>query len=84
MVPPDSTRVSRARAYSGIPLANFNFRVRGSHPLRRPFPWASTNIHCAVMWLLQPRPRNLERFGLVRVRSPLLAEYQLISFPTGT
>ena len=33
---------------------------------------------------LQPRPRNLERFGLVRFRSPLLTESLLISFPTGT
>ena len=37
-----------------------------------------------VMWVLQPRPRNLGRFGLFRVRSPLLAESQLISFPPGT
>ena len=36
------------------------------------------------MQALQPRSRNLERFGLVRVRSPLLTESRLISFPTGT
>jgi hypothetical protein len=31
-----------------------------------------------------PQPRSEDRFGLVRVRSPLLTESQLISFPTGT
>jgi hypothetical protein len=36
------------------------------------------------MQALQPRSRNLERFGLVRLRSPLLTESLLISFPTGT
>ena len=37
-----------------------------------------------LMWVLQPRPRNLGRFGLFPVRSPLLGESQLISFPAGT
>ena len=41
-------------------------------------------FHNAVVRALQPRSRNLERFGLFRVRSPLLAESLLISFPAGT
>ena len=59
-------------------------RVRGCHPLRRAFPCPSAALafspnstghpHAA----LQPRPR---RFGLIRVRSPLLAESLLISSP---
>jgi hypothetical protein len=44
--------------------------VRGYHPLWRDFPDASD---C-----------NSQVTGLVRVRSPLLAESQLMSFPPGT
>ena len=36
------------------------------------------------MWVLQPRLSFLKRFGLFRVRSPLLTESLLISFPAGT
>ena len=43
-------------------------RIRGYHPLWRTFPDTSPYF----------RP------GLVRVRSPLLTESQLMSFPTGT
>ena len=48
--------------------------------------WSSR--HCSGM-ALQPRMCNAGRlthirFGLVRVRSPLLAESRLISFPKGT
>ena len=49
-------------------LKVFILRIRGCHPLRRTFPDASPCF----------RP------GLVRVRSPLLAESQLMSFPPGT
>ena len=44
--------------------------VRGYHPLRPDFPDGSGLICCAT--------------GLVRVRSPLLAESRLMSFPPGT
>ena len=44
MVPPDSPRVSRVRGYSGIPLADSSFRVRGYHPVSRSFPTASTSL----------------------------------------
>jgi len=37
-----------------------------------------------LMWVLQPQVKNLTWFGLFRVRSPLLTESQLISFPSGT
>jgi hypothetical protein len=50
---------------------------------RRPFqivPLISANR----IQVLQPRPRNLVRFGLIRFRSPLLTESRLISFPPGT
>ena len=45
-------------------------RVRGYHPLRPDFPFRSTLFLIAT--------------GLVRVRSPLLAESRLMSFPAGT
>ena len=52
-----------------VPQADF--RVRGYHPLSRHFPEPSTNpsvITCR----------------LIPVRSPLLGESRLISFPPGT
>ncbi len=36
------------------------------------------------MPVLQPRPDESGRFGLIRVRSPLLTESRLLSFPPGT
>ena len=45
-------------------------RVRGCHPLRPDFPDGSTSIDKST--------------GLIRVRSPLLTESQLMSFPPGT
>ncbi len=45
-------------------------RVRGYHPLRPNFPEGSALFLIAT--------------GLVRVRSPLLAESRLMSFPAGT
>ena len=48
----------------------WNFRVRGCHPLRPAFPGRSA--------------RSMEAAGLLRFRSPLLAESPLMSFPPGT
>ena len=47
-----------------------DLRLRGCHPLRPDFPIGSALCH--------------ESTGLVRVRSPLLTESRLMSFPTGT
>ena len=49
---------------------SFALPVRGSHPLRHAFPSVS-----GCLWIVT---------GLVRVRSPLLAESRLMSFPPGT
>ena len=74
------------------------FRLRGSHPLwpafqdRSPMP---ATTHLAVpaetaRKVPQPRPCNarrlshMERFSLIRVRSPLLTESLLFSLPAGT
>ena len=68
MVPPCSDRVSRAPPYSISRMTPF--RVLGYHRLWPHFPERSTKTSCA--------------FGLFRVRSSLLAESRLISFPPGT
>ena len=87
MVPAGSRRISRVPRYSGAALpCSSGFRVRGSHPLRPRSPARSA--------ILRPRaaggpttPRGAlphPRFGLLRVRSPLLAQSLLFSLPAGT
>ena len=64
---------------------NLAFRLRGCHPLRRSFPGPSTRLvldnfpACAVLRPTTPREPKPSRFGLFRVRSPLLTE-SLICF----
>ena len=71
MVPPCSDRITRVPPYSSS-LLDFIFRIRGYHPLWPDFPDRSA------------RRRRLIVTGLLRVRSPLLAESRLISVPPGT
>ena len=61
-------------------------RVRGSHPLRRDFPDASPRRCGAIMWSYYPggARKDVRRFGLFPVRSPLLGESLLFSLPGGT
>ena len=64
-------------------------RLRGSHPLWPIVPDRSTNTLVYHSPALRPsRPYNPDvharRIGLVRVRSPLLAESLLFSVPAGT
>jgi hypothetical protein len=64
-------------------------RRRGCHPLWQAFPDLLTNQLVSYSPALRPnRPYNpavhARRFGLVRVRSPLLAESLLFSLPGGT
>ena len=62
------------------------FRVRDCHPVSSGFP------ACSAMRRLRYRRRSYNpgrrlrrpRFGLLRVRSPLLAQSFLLSFPPGT
>ena len=62
------------------------FRVRGCHPLRPGFPACSAThrfSYCRRSY--NPgRRRRRPRFGLLRVRSPLLAQSFLLSLPVGT
>ena len=82
MVPPVSDRVSPAPPYSGYRCACRQFHVRGFHALRPAFPGVfhyRLTVQCRGP--STPRPPRRPRFGLLRVRSPLLAESLLISFP---
>ena len=61
------------------------FRIRGFHPLRPGFPAGSATLpgNRGDGPATPDRPRPI-RFGLLRVRSPLLAQSLLFSFPPGT
>ena len=62
------------------------FRIRGCHPLRPRFPACSAMLpfpYCRRSYNPGRRQRR-PRFGLLRVRSPLLAQSLLLSFPPGT
>src|SRR6476620_5670246 len=82
--------ISRVPWYSGTcPASQQDFRLRGSHPLWPTVPGRSTNLLIDNSPALRPnRPSNPEmqalRFGLFRVRSPLLTESLLFSLPGGT
>ena len=82
--------ISRVPWYSGTcPASQQEFRLPGSHRLWPTVPGRSTTVLVAHSPALRPnRPYNPEvqapRFGLIRVRSPLLAESLLFSLPGGT
>ena len=66
-----------------------HFRLPGSHRLWPTVPGRSTNLLVFDSPALRPnRPYNpavqARQFGLIRVRSPLLAESLLFSLPAGT
>ena len=72
-----------------LPSEPAPFRLPGSHRLWPIVPDRSTNTPVCNSPALRPdRPYNPDvharRFGLFRVRSPLLAESLLFSFPAGT
>ena len=80
MVLVDSRGISRVPRYSGTcPASLHNFHLRGCHPLWPPVPERSISWQVDNSPALRPnRPYNPTQqagwFGLVRVRSPLLAE----------
>ena len=80
-----------------LPRRHKTFRLRGSHPLwpafqdRSPIPAPHLAVPAETARKVpQPRPCNarrlshMERFSLIRVRSPLLTESLLFSLPAGT
>ena len=64
----------------------FRFRIRGYHPLRPSFPEGSPAFQCHFIdGPTTPAGASPHRgFGLLRVRSPLLAQSLLFSFPPAT
>ena len=83
VVSPASNRISRVPFYSGYSLINFDFKIRGLYPLWRVFPGTSPNHNLSYASPTTPISK-LIGLGIFRVRSPLLAESQLITFPSGT
>ena len=71
MVPRCSDKIARVSSYSSS-LTGLCFRLQGYHLLWPDFPDCSTSTH------------PITTTGLVPVRSPLLRESRLISFPPGT
>ena len=68
-----------------IPLCPIVLRIRGSHPLWRHFPEASPHTQGTMSRSYNPGDASPQRrFGLFPVRSPLLGESLLFSFPRGT
>ena len=99
MVHPDSHGVSRVPWYLGaLPGSRRAFRLRGCHPLWRIVPDPSARLAICNFPTPPQRGRAVShdpgeatpagltplRFRLVRVRSPLLTESLLLSFPEGT
>ena len=99
MVDPDSDGISRVPPYLGAASRKTSgFRLQGYHLLWHDVPVVSTTLRFfnfphllpeAQMLSRNPstaRPAGLAqmRFGLFRVRSPLLTESRLLSIPGGT
>ena len=81
--PPGFPRDFTCPAVLWILLAAFVFRLHDFHVLRSAFPYSSAKRQHTVR-SPQPRQYCYHRFGLLRVRSPLLAESRLMSFPRPT
>ena len=82
VVSPASVRVSRALTYSGSCYLEILFHIRDYHPLWLFFPKCSIRVS---PWILQSSTPNASiGFALFPVRSPLLRESRLISFPLVT
>lgn len=80
VVHPDSGRISRVRPYLGTPYRAWSFRVRGYHPVLPLFPESFRYKH-TIRYRGPATPRTSTRFRLFPVRSPLLRESHMISFP---
>ena len=84
MVPADSGRIARVPPYLGTPLGQSPVSATGLSPsvarLSRRLAYKGLVLNAVP----QPRPSFLGRFGLFRVRSPLLAESIFLSSPRGT
>ena len=96
MVPTDSHRISRVPYYLGYFFNFHNISTTGLAPsmtgLSRPFVyiascccWSADQLKSPATPIMQRLPAiTHDRFGLFRVRSPLLTESLLFSLPEGT
>ena len=96
MVLTDSLRISRVPNYLGSFLSVHNVSSTGLAPsmtgLSRPFDyiafyccWSADQLGSPATPIMQRLPAiTHDRFGLFRVRSPLLTESLLFSLPVGT
>ena len=84
MVLPDSHGVSRVPRYSGTVYAAFDFGYETFTLYGQPSQTVPLSNCRSILTALQPRTVETVRFGLFQVRSPLLPESLLISFPSGT
>ena len=96
MVPTDSHRISRVPYYLGYSSNFHNISTTGLAPsmtgLSRPFVyiasyccWSADQLGSPTTPIMQRLPAiTHDRFGLFRVRSPLLTESLLFSLPVGT
>ena len=98
MVLADSHGISRAPCYlgyspSGVTHSGYRAYTFSGRPFKTVHLYARTHFRCPAEQqrkVPQPRPCNarrlshMDRFGLVRVRSPLLTESLLFSLPAGT
>ena len=84
MVLADSGRIARVPPYLGSPLGQSPVSATGLSPsvarLSRRLAYKELVLTAVPL----PRPSCLGRFGLFRVRSPLLAESRFLSSPRGT
>src|SRR3954465_11463718 len=83
MVPADSDSLPRGESYSGYPSALHPVPYGALTLCGRRF--RAVPVRSRVLnGGLQPRGGPPPRFGLVRVRSPLLTESRFLSLPPGT
>ena len=84
MVPANSCKIPRVPHYSGARIAFEDFRIRDYHALWSVFPHRSANLLVPLYLVPRPQLSKPNWFRLFRVRSPLLTESLLFSFPPGT
>src|SRR5204862_3158757 len=75
---------SSCPALLGCQTGRSDFRVRVYHALWRAFPHPSANHSDPLCLVPRPHLSKPRWFRLFRVRSPLLTESLLFSFPSGT
>src|SRR2546423_8421183 len=84
MVLADSGRIARVPPYLGTPLGQDPVSATGLSPSMARFSRRLAYKVLVLNAVPQPRRSFLRRFGLFRLRCPLLAESNFLYFPGGT